>query len=752
MDASTICVTFIVTIFGIAFPILFQAVTRLDEKYSSTMIIDLFKSEKGWRYFQYSLIMALVSIFIWIFRFPTPSIKIKWISFLIENSAILLLLIFTIVLIISFFVFVFKINIYYSPLKFIKYLIDRTKKDPKNFESKYFKAIGDLFYFSIKEQNEIISRTLADFIYTVFQKYRDSKLNEPIEYPYSYYELVKKSTLELVIINDKRLEFLISRTVGGIWLLGELRDYQISERTYNWLWINLVIAIKYERDDMVLSYWENAHQFSIMNLQYINQKYSSTDRTVTNEAEVEKRKIDKARFREFHYALGGLLLYRQRYNCIRRIFKYTTDIPPRYELLPTTMTEIFKVFFKFRDPYENNYTWISHQYSFPELEGLEADGTIKHWICQYIALLILRQYSIIPYLITMKPLDPPTLPSSQADRRMWLDYLDYFQKQVENQYNNKDVMTNTGLGFLNDQWCQENNKPTPIELVSNIKADVTQAFEVTQVIQEVSDIKRIQFQTTTVRILKEVFQKYEPINNTKKFESDFNNWFISGDRAIIDKSAFAENQEVFNMNFDSFLAESLSIRYARAISETFFHTRSISYIVKPELLFQAVDRLKISDKDFIIVNFGIDISYYKEQFNIPDLEETRYKEFELITYHSYNYQIIGESIFVLNKADLPHIRYLVQDNELIEKYSLISIDEEYKIYSSVISLNNNDNLRSELVQNMTDDELLKSVLLCISFKSEVIWGKDTKSIMIRTSSPYSEKRLPNDLKDIVEFK
>jgi hypothetical protein len=751
MDASTICITFIITIFGIAYPILFQAVTRLDEKYSSTLIIDLFKSEKGWRLFQYSLIISLISIIIWIFRLPTATIEIKWVAFLIENSAILILLLSTTVLVVSFFIFVNKINTYYAPLKFIKYLIDQTKKEPQNLESSYFKAICDILYYSIKEQNETISRTISDPIYKVFQQYRDSKPNEPIEYPFSYYELVKKSTQELAILSDKKLEFLITRTVGGIWLLGELRDYQISEKTYIWLWSNLLIAIKYERDDMLLSYWGNAHQYASINLRYIHPRFSSTDRSVINQEEVEKRKNDRTRFLEFHYALGGLLLYRQNYNCIKRIFKYTTDLPPIYVLLPTSMNEIFNIFFQFLDPNEDKFTWISSQYYFPDIEGIEADGTVKHWICQYIALLFFRQYSIVPYLITIKPLDLPDIPKSQYERYMWMDHLDYFKKLVENHHNNQDLKSKTGLSFLTDQWCINNQKPTPLELMDQIKIKVSEAFETTQVIQEISEIKQVQFQTSTVSILKNTFQKYGPINNSAIIESNFNNWFISGDRAVIDKSAFAENQEADNMNFDSFLAESISDKFARGISETFFHTRSNSYFIKPEMLFQAIDKLKIIGNDFIMVCFGLNIAYYKEYFKVTDLEETKYKNLQIINFTNYNYHIIGESVFILKKSDLPHIEFITIDSAQIEKYSLIQIDEDYKIYSSVIPLNTNDGLREELQKSKSDDELQKSVLVSISFKTEIRWRKDIKNVMMQTSSPFREKGLTNDLKDIKEF-
>src|SRR5690606_1284226 len=111
-----------------------------------------------------------------------------------------------------------------------------------------------------------------------------------------------------------------------------------------------------------------------------------------------------------HYALGGLLLYNQMYNCIKRIHSHTNSQPPKFELLPVSMYEIFKFYFRVRDPYDLNFPWISHVYPFPKLSGLNADGVIKRWISSYMALLFLRQYTLITYLITMRPLEYPQVP------------------------------------------------------------------------------------------------------------------------------------------------------------------------------------------------------------------------------------------------------------------------------------------------------------------------------------------------------
>jgi len=591
MNTVTICVSFIVTIFGIAYPILFQVVSRLDEKYSSILILELFNKEKERNYFIGFLISSLVLIFIYILKLPPLSNFNKY--FIIRNSAIILLGTSTVFLIISFFYFVKKILIYYTPTRFLKYLIKRhNEQEDKDYT--YFKAISDILYFSVKEQNENVAKTISDFMYSAFKKQREVYKEGTIKYPASFYEVIYKSTEELANLKSKKLTFLEYRTVGGIWLLGESGNFTISEVTFSCLWRNLLLAIRYERDDMIMNYWSNAHQYFSYQLQKIAPKYLNSPFNPTkiiNKKEIENRNAERERFIEFHYALGGLLLYKKRYSCVGRIFRYTTSIPPKYELLPETMGEIFKMYIEFRDPYEDKYTWISHTYPFPDLEGLNADYVIKKWITEYIGVLFVRQYSIQPYLITMKPLELPTIPKTQAKKKVWINNIDYFKTIAENILSNEKLLSETRLDFITDSWLEEEKKPTPQELIDLYKSQIESDYEKTEIEQEVSKIKKEEFETSSNQIIEKTVNFYAPINNQNKIENNFNNWFIYGERAVIDKSAFTDDQDSQHLNFDSFLADHIANKFQQGISETFFYTKSNSYLLKEKDIFPAIDKL-----------------------------------------------------------------------------------------------------------------------------------------------------------------
>ncbi len=134
------------------------------------------------------------------------------------------------------------------------------KKKLKENNYEYFGAISDILYYSIRNQNEKIATTISEFMDGAFKEVRDKNPNAEVVYPNAYYEVVSKTIEELASQKNKRLTFLEHRTAGSVWLLGEFGNSKISEITYSWIWSNLQLALKYDRDDYVIYHWEQAYQ------------------------------------------------------------------------------------------------------------------------------------------------------------------------------------------------------------------------------------------------------------------------------------------------------------------------------------------------------------------------------------------------------------------------------------------------------------------------------------------------------------
>jgi len=115
----------IIGLLGVAYPVLLQVVARLDEKYSTERIVELFDQEWESKAFPYSLYSSLICIVIWSLKLPPLFHTGSFLDFIIENSATLLIAINAILLVIFFFFFVKKILIYYTQTKLISYLIKK---------------------------------------------------------------------------------------------------------------------------------------------------------------------------------------------------------------------------------------------------------------------------------------------------------------------------------------------------------------------------------------------------------------------------------------------------------------------------------------------------------------------------------------------------------------------------------------------------------------------------------------------------
>jgi len=560
--------------------------------------------------------------------------------------------------------------------------------------------------------------------------------------------LVYKTIEELAILKEKRITRLEYRTVGGIWFFGETKGYSIHESTYYWIWRNLLLAIKYNRDDYVIYYWERAHQHITYNLPYIHEDFDYKTGKIKNEDEIVKRKKERERFFEFHYALGGLLLYSNRYELISRLFRYTTSIPPVYELLPNHMNEVFKQYFRFRDPYDDDYMRIRQRYFFPNLEGINSEYIIKNWICKYMALLFLRQYTIVPYLIIMKPLEYPTIPESQSEKKMWLDNLGHFKTLVADHLGNPQLIKSLGFEFLIDGKIDKTENPTPMVFFANLVEMVEKNYERTELEQPISEKKKQDFIRFTNQHLESTFKSITPLNSNKLTAIEFKDWFITGGNKVIDKNSFAENQPAENMNYHSFLAESLSDKFYDGISEIFYVQTKKRYLIKEEDFFKAFDNLKVSPEKHIIIAFAINLSKYDAFSNIKGLTEKDYQGVPIYKFDRCNYSLAHQTLFVLRKDNLPSIDFLETEKSDIEKYSLVKINDKFNLYAQVIDLYRYEDLRNEIRQTRPSEDFSKSVLLNISFVIRFRWRKDMNMISLRLYSKYQERGLPNNPSEI----
>ena len=177
---------------------------------------------------------------------------------------------------------------FYSVKQLAQHLLNQYESSKKTeLKEEYFQAISDIFILSIKQDRPSITKLISNFLYNEYKKVREVS-EEFVEYPQSYTNLILRATEILTKNKSSTFQFVNYRGIGGIWLLGESGDYKISSNTYWTLWRALKIAIEYGRDDMVLFYWQNAHQYYAYNLS-INHHYPTTEEQKTEYREKNNR-------------------------------------------------------------------------------------------------------------------------------------------------------------------------------------------------------------------------------------------------------------------------------------------------------------------------------------------------------------------------------------------------------------------------------------------------------------------------------
>ena len=619
--------------------------------------------------------------------------------------------------------------------------------DYNKFET--FDCLSDLLHWAIQNQDSNASKQLSDYFYEIFQLYREKHNGEQaLIYPDKFYSMIY-ITIEKIVNTDKNtLHVIEHRAISGIWILGEYSNTnKISEESYTWLWRNLVLAINKDKDDLVFEFWENSHQFYKFNFDYIQSEYEYTDNeyVIINQKEIDERNMFRSHFFEFHIALGGLLVFKRKFDLLKKIFNYTTSIPPDYVLLPKQMIEIYQSFINFFDPFDRKYSWITHKYYFPGLNGLNADREIKEWICKYIGLLFIRQLNIRSHYNNYNPQELYNLPSELAEKRLWSENIKYFKSFIDD-FLKTEIKTLTLFDF--DPTIDYSDKADEFEF--QIKEDYN-----SNKLQKEPEREKVElFFETSNDILKKTFFQYKGLSNlgvlTQEEETGIFN--IQGQGNVTSKDTFLE-VGVHHMNYHSFLAESVSRQISEGYFQIFNANATTKFVFEQENVFEAISKMKLNPNKHIIVIFGyINIEYYIDILKIENLSRYMFNEIEMRYYSGISYGLTN-SIFIIEKDSLPFVEHVKLNKEIIDLYQLDIINTEYNIYATVSDLNTNNKLRTELEKekNLSDENLKESVWQGISFRIIIKWKKEIKMNQIHVKNAYDESRKLSDLENVNPF-
>jgi hypothetical protein len=534
-------------------------------------------------------------------------------------------------------------------------------------------------------------------------------------------------------------------SIGGIWLTGELNESKISETTYSWMWNCLRIAIDTDMDNYVMEFWQHATQFYNYQLSHINPEYDAEGKQVNIEQQKERLE-ERRRFLEFTFALGGLLLYKNKYQLIGRMFRFTRSMPPDYPLLPDNMDEVFYWYFRFLNPYLSENSFIEHKYPFPGMEGVNAAGQIRYSILKYIAFLFVRQFSLVAYMVYQDPLRYPQIPKTQSEKASWLNNIEGMKKLVELMRHDPELLKLSGLDYITDEWCAENQKEIPEIYLEKFKATMSAAVENQLDNQPVSPEKVTNFKDSTEAFVTPALEELKRFNNPIQIQGPTQDLYIAGIRDVMDKGSFSDDQDVTNLNYDSFFGEELAKKIRRVAGGLFVRKISKRYLLREKDILSAISKLKLKDGSFVAVCFGKDLRKLYQQHNqsIPG-------NLRVIYYPYSDYDFVGDSVFILKEDDLPNVTFQAPDQNEIDTYALEELNHNFQLHASVLDLNQHPALRESLQPNHADKNLRRYVLLTVSVVVKFSFREQMKCVQLQVATEYRNRGLPNDLNEIEAY-
>jgi len=567
---SVALIPMIIAIFALGF----QTISRIDDKYNSTKLIEAFREDWRCNFFLISLLSAVASYVIWIFQFP-PIVNWDW----LEDSAIVLLLVSTVFLIIATIILVPHIYTYYVPKMLFKHLKRLHNKATKKEEKRlfYFEVISKILNYSINKSDEPLARTLNDFYNKVFIELKENRESKVIDYPQEYYDVFFEANELLCNRNRKTISCLDDGKIFA-WFLTQskktLKEQKIiiSPNTREFFWKLILQCVSHNKENLILSYNEQAHLFFELFLQENHLEY-----------EPEKEE-ERENFRKFHNALCGLLMYNKKYKIIREIMSYSQKeyVSYAYVFVPNKMQVII-------DLYMEKNIWKFNVYSF--LNNY-SDADVNEWVKRYLSILFIKQCSIEKH--------PSTLyyPEELYELEHWKKGLSELKRFVLHYLSQKDILEKLGLDELgNPEWFNENKKENPTVFIDRLIKQVDAQHREAKNNVEISDDKENEFIEETKKHLKPVFEKYNNLFRGEQTENNTKSFYINGTSTLFEKTNF-ENA----VNSASVTASDVGDYFRHKALNTFALMSLNTYILRYEEMLDAIEELKIDAENFVIIS------------------------------------------------------------------------------------------------------------------------------------------------------
>lgn len=635
---------------GMAYPLILQAIQRIDEMYNSSKLAAYF--QKQWFFLLFSRLL-LVSIpvsivapfLLYYFR------DFSWMMILSAAHAII----------------VFGLAI--SVFLLFKYIL-MTTNPSKLFEYLEYKLYGshppltEIFqiqkYASNTEDDELfgnITRSISVYL----NSYRKNKRDDvAIDVWKMFRELYKQHS-----IRDNH--FFSSRNLVATYFLSFTERIYITEDEYIYIWQTLDAVLHADNESWVYAYWTSADQYYRFTLDH----YAIDNKEL---------KWQQKRFKEQHFMIGALLSYNQKYVLLKKLMYFSNALPPTYDLVPSSFNIIILQLKSLIEKKEMPIELTKRYLMIGAPQNVSSDGFILSYAYKYASLLLIRLFTVNDWNITYSnPMDLPDISKVKnvEDLNAEVYMMNRLKHNISSWFEEKDAIKQTigeGRVVVDDvlNLCDE--------YIEKCKKQI----ETLNKLMEVDPEKREYLKSYLLSALKDYPLTLPTLNDDNKEEYKKQN-FKNSIKYQIDKEILKVGTNVNASNLPDVLIEYLNRQVYMAYNLLFLIQSSVRNVrIAYKDIKRVLDVIGVNE-NFAVLSLGVYLGNYEAIYGKEDDE----KFVDMEGYRTYKgcniYSIPStqQSIVVMQKSDIP----FVKKEELEDDDDLDLIDEKEFFYSNINRIN-----------------------------------------------------------------
>lgn len=645
---------------GMAYPLILQAIQRIDEMYNSSKLAAYFQKQWFCQLFSSLLLLSIpVSIIapflLYYYR------DFSWMMLISVAHAIIVF-----ALAISAFLLFKYIMMTTNPSKFLKYLIDKLNGSHPPL-TEIFQILK---YASDREDDELFNDA-AESIYIFLLAYRKDKRNENASE-------VWRMLRELLKQHSKcDNHFFSNRNLIDFYFFSPEVQIFLSEEEYIYIWQTVDAVVHTDNDSWVYNYWTYANQYYIFTLDH----YSEND---------EKLKLQQERYKEQHFMIGALLTYNHKYALLKMLMYFSNTLPPTYDLVPSSFNIIILQLKSLIEKKDMPIELTKRYLMIGAPQDVSSDGFILSYAYKYASLLLIRLFTVNNWNITYS--DPMGLPKISSDYTVEdfnaeVYMMNRLKHNISSWFEEKDAIRQTigeGRVVVDDvlNLCDE--------YIEKCKKQI----ETLNKSMEVDPKKREYIKSHLLNALKEYPLRLPILQNNTG--DGYNKQLVHNYvQYQIDKDILKVGTYTNASNLPEVLVEHMNKNVYKAYNFLFLLQSSVRNVrIAYKDIKRVLNVIDVSD-NYAALSLGVYLGNYEDLYgkegDVKFVEQDAYRSYKGC--NIYSIPSTQQCIVVMKKCDMP----FVKKEKLSNCHKLALLDNDEYFYSNIddlkdLSDDNNQNL------------------------------------------------------------